>query len=84
MFNVVHTLLSLYCNAKPLVLGSRVGLDPNATTCWYPETLVEPTQPQIQIALALALTMLISCWLCPFHLSWVANTKAVSSGIWAL
>ena len=40
-----------HCNAKPLALGPRVGLDPQRDdfalgirTCWYLKTLADPTQ----------------------------------------
>ena len=46
--------LIFHCNAKPLMLGSRIGLYPQCDnfalpipTCWYPETLADPTRPPI-------------------------------------
>ena len=41
-----------HCNAKPLALGLRVGLDPQRDnfklgipTCWYLKSLADPTRP---------------------------------------
>ena len=41
-----------HCNAKPLALGPRLGLDPKHNefalripSCWYLKSLVDPTQP---------------------------------------
>ena len=42
---------TFYCNAKPLALGRRVGLNPQRDhsaleipTCWCPKSLADPTQ----------------------------------------